>query len=41
MPLDLFKEFCLTYTEKPTLRVAGLNPHAGEEGILVMKKRLA
>ena len=32
--LDLFKEFCLTYTEKPTLRVAGLNPHAGEEGIL-------
>jgi 4-hydroxythreonine-4-phosphate dehydrogenase len=32
--LDLFKEFCSTYTEKPNLRVAGLNPHAGEEGIL-------
>ena len=32
--LDLFKEFCNTYTKKPTLRVAGLNPHAGEEGIL-------
>jgi len=32
--LDLFKEFCMTYTEKPTLKVAGLNPHAGEEGIL-------
>jgi len=32
--LDLFKEFCITYTEKPTLKVAGLNPHAGEEGIL-------
>ena len=32
--LDLFKEFCRTYNEKPTLKVAGLNPHAGEEGIL-------
>jgi len=32
--LDLLKEFCLTYTEQPTLQVAGLNPHAGEEGIL-------
>ena len=32
--LDLFKEFCSTYIEKPTLKVAGLNPHAGEEGIL-------
>ncbi len=32
--LDLFKDFCNTYTDKPTLKVAGLNPHAGEEGIL-------
>ena len=32
--LDLFKDFCITYTDKPTLKVAGLNPHAGEEGIL-------
>ena len=34
--LDLFKDFCSTYTyiDKPTLKVAGLNPHAGEEGIL-------
>ncbi|KGF88258.1 4-hydroxythreonine-4-phosphate dehydrogenase PdxA [Prochlorococcus marinus] len=32
--LDLLKEFCLSYEKKPTLRVAGLNPHAGEEGIL-------
>ena len=32
--LDLLKEFCFSYTEKPTLKVAGLNPHAGEEGIL-------
>jgi len=32
--LDLFKDFCNTYVNKPTLKVAGLNPHAGEEGIL-------
>ena len=32
--LDLFKEFCISYTEKPTFKVAALNPHAGEEGIL-------
>ena len=32
--LDLFKGFCRTYIDKPILKVAGLNPHAGEEGIL-------
>ena len=32
--LDLFKAFCNLYNKKPTLKVAGLNPHAGEEGIL-------
>jgi len=32
--LDLLKNFCSTYTNKPILKVAGLNPHAGEEGIL-------
>jgi len=32
--LDLFIDFCITYVDKPTLKVAGLNPHAGEEGIL-------
>ena len=32
--LDLFKGYFNTYTKKPILRVAGLNPHAGEEGIL-------
>jgi len=32
--LDLFKDICSTYTDKPILKVAGLNPHAGEEGIL-------
>jgi len=32
--LNLFKDFCKRYMDKPTLKVAGLNPHAGEEGIL-------
>jgi len=32
--LDLFKDYCNTYIDKPTFKVAGLNPHAGEEGIL-------
>ena len=32
--LDLFKEFCNNYKKNLTLKVAGLNPHAGEEGIL-------
>ena len=32
--LDLLRDFCRTYINKPTLKVAGLNPHAGEEGIL-------
>ena len=32
--LDLFKDFCSNYIDKPTFKVAGVNPHAGEEGIL-------
>ena len=32
--LNLLKNFCNTYIDKPTFKVAGLNPHAGEEGIL-------
>ena len=32
--LDLLKDFCKSYINKPTLKVSGLNPHAGEEGIL-------
>ena len=32
--LDLFKEFCTKFSKKPILKVAGINPHAGEEGIL-------
>ncbi len=37
--LDLFKKFCITYSKNPTLRVAGLNPHAGEQGILGNEER--
>ena len=32
--LDLLYEFCNKFKDKPTIHVAGLNPHAGEEGIL-------
>ncbi len=32
--LDLLSRFCKNYIENPLLKVAGLNPHAGEEGIL-------
>jgi len=37
--LDLFKKFCISYNDMPTLKVAGLNPHAGEEGILGNEER--
>ena len=37
--LDLFKKFCSSYVKKPTLKVAGLNPHAGEEGILGIEEK--
>ena len=33
--LDLLKNFCSTnYIHNPTFKVAGLNPHAGEDGVL-------
>lgn len=32
--LDLLAKFCKNYVNSPLLKVAGLNPHAGEEGIL-------
>ena len=32
--LDLLYKFCYQFKEKPILHIAGLNPHAGEEGIL-------
>jgi 4-hydroxythreonine-4-phosphate dehydrogenase len=30
--LDTLLNFCLKFTEKPSLQIAGLNPHAGEQG---------
>ena len=32
--LDLLYDFCRRFNNRPRLKVAGLNPHAGEEGIL-------
>ena len=32
--LDLLSEFCSNYTKFPNLKVAGLNPHAGEGGLI-------
>ena len=32
--LDLLSEFSCNYVKTPNLKVAGLNPHAGEEGLL-------
>ncbi len=32
--LDMLSKFCKNYVKKPLLKVAGLNPHAGEEGLL-------
>jgi len=32
--LDLLYKFCNKFKTNPTLQIAGLNPHAGEEGIL-------
>ena len=32
--LNLLYEFCNKFKKKPNLHIAGLNPHAGEEGIL-------
>ena len=32
--LDLLSKFCKNYVNKPLIKVAGLNPHAGEEGLL-------
>ncbi len=32
--LNLLSDFSKQFNKEPTLRVAGLNPHAGEEGIL-------
>ena len=37
--LDLLANFCSKYTNSPRLKVAGLNPHAGEEGLLGMEEK--
>jgi len=34
LKLDLLSQFSCNYVKKPFLKVAGLNPHAGEEGLL-------
>ncbi|MDC3118123.1 4-hydroxythreonine-4-phosphate dehydrogenase PdxA [Prochlorococcus sp. AH-716-K03] len=38
--LDLLTKFCKTYVKNPLLKVAGLNPHAGEEGILGSEEKI-
>ena len=38
--LDLLSNFCSNYVKNPTLKVAGLNPHAGEEGILGSEEKI-
>ena len=37
--LDLLAKFCSNYVENPILKVAGLNPHSGEEGILGIEEK--
>ena len=37
--LDLLSQFCRNYVNHPILKIAGLNPHAGEEGILGTEER--
>ena len=37
--LDLLSNFCKKFKKRPSLKVAGLNPHAGEEGILGFEEK--
>tara|TARA_Y100000589_G_scaffold122536_1_gene116942 strand:- start:991 stop:2016 length:1026 start_codon:yes stop_codon:yes gene_type:complete len=37
--LDLLYKFCTLFTDSPNIKVAGLNPHAGEEGILGLEEK--
>ena len=37
--LDLLSRFCSNYVKNPLLKVAGLNPHAGEEGLLGIEEK--
>ena len=34
LKLDLLLKFCSSYVKNPVFKVAGLNPHSGEEGLL-------
>ena len=36
--LDLFSKFLKKFQQKPFVKVAGLNPHAGEEGLLGLEE---
>tara|TARA_Y100001968_G_scaffold316377_1_gene344138 strand:- start:74 stop:649 length:576 start_codon:yes stop_codon:yes gene_type:complete len=37
--LDALLDFCLQFKEKPLIQIAGLNPHAGEEGKIGMEEQ--
>jgi len=37
--LDTLLNFCLKFKEKPLLQIAGLNPHAGEEGKIGIEEK--
>ena len=37
--LDALLNFCLKFKEKPLLQIAGLNPHAGEEGKIGIEEK--
>ena len=37
--LDTLLNFCSTFKEKPLIQIAGLNPHAGEEGQIGMEEQ--
>ena len=37
--LDVLLNFCLKFKEKPLIQIAGLNPHAGEEGKIGLEEQ--
>jgi len=37
--LDILLNFCLQFKDKPSLQIAGLNPHAGEEGKIGIEEK--
>ena len=38
--LELLYSFCIKYNAKPSFKVAGLNPHAGEDGLLGIEEKV-